>query len=344
MTSFATGRARTTIPQSSQTNRIPFTLENVFLQLDRLIDESSYTIEESASFVSYRIPFHFIIPTYVKHRTCAQLGNDTHANLPPTLGDSDIPYEKEFGGDMMPTSGQITYRIHASALLHTSTNRRNSLLKALKPLHVVPTKNGESTGTGMLNQAAFNKVQIKRGAFRKSAGEIHISSYSPMPIHLPMCSSLADKYGTTSIALDIEFASPRHSDFPPHLSTLSLKLVSHTSLGVPSSQLHSGLSTACFDRDHRCHFTDATNLPKMDVGSVQWRDISNVNNGPLYAARLIVPVVLPKTKVFVSDFESCVVSRSYSVDLSLSYRAAVSSFATSSIPLRVPVSIQRCVQ
>lgn len=338
------------VSQSSQTNRIPFALEDVFLQLDQPIDETHYTVKQiSPSTMVYEIPFLFTVPAGVKDRPCAQPGGKTHTALPPTLGDPRITRGKGMKNDMMPNSGQVSYQLNASALVYSSPSRRNSaMLTATEPLCVVPAGDRQTGDTSILCQNVSNKACVTRGTLRRAAGEMHIFSESPKPIQAPRRGSLSDEYGSTSVAVNIEFHPTADSDLPPYLDTLGSKLVSHTSLGVPPSQLHCGLSTACFDRVHRCHYTDATKLPKIDVRSLQWsRRVTNHHDHGMtrvyYAARVIVPIVLPKTKVFVSDFQSCVVSRSYSADLSLSYRATGTSFTTSSIYLQVPVSVEERV-
>jgi hypothetical protein len=58
-----------------------------------------------------------------------------------------------------------------------------------------------------------------------------------------------------------------------------------------------------------------------------------------YTTSVVVPVTLPQSKVFVPTFHSCLVSRTYSVEVSLSYDTVVAKALSPKISLRLPVQI-----
>ncbi|ETN46871.1 uncharacterized protein HMPREF1541_01060 [Cyphellophora europaea CBS 101466] len=66
---------------------------------------------------------------------------------------------------------------------------------------------------------------------------------------------------------------------------------------------------------------------------------------PFYTAQVLVPLALPtpqgnsKTKVFLPTFHSCIISRTYTLDLMLSYNTPGTSVSTPHITLKCPVQV-----
>ena len=66
---------------------------------------------------------------------------------------------------------------------------------------------------------------------------------------------------------------------------------------------------------------------------------------PFYTAQLLVPLALPspsssnKPKVFLPTFHSCIISRTYVLDLTLSYNTPGTSVSTPHITLKAPIQI-----
>ncbi|GAB1203599.1 hypothetical protein APSETT445_002235 [Aspergillus pseudonomiae] len=63
------------------------------------------------------------------------------------------------------------------------------------------------------------------------------------------------------------------------------------------------------------------------------------DRGTYYTAAVIVPITLPQTKAFVPTFHSCLISRTYALDLNLCYHTPNASLLTSRISLRLPIQI-----
>lgn len=66
---------------------------------------------------------------------------------------------------------------------------------------------------------------------------------------------------------------------------------------------------------------------------------------PFYTAQILVPLALPspqgssKPKIFLPTFHSCIISRSYILDLTLSYNTPGTSVSTPHITLKTPIQI-----
>lgn len=58
-----------------------------------------------------------------------------------------------------------------------------------------------------------------------------------------------------------------------------------------------------------------------------------------YTTSIIIPITIPNSKIFVPTFHSCLVSRTYSLDLSLTYHTAGMKILKPTISLCVPIQI-----
>ena len=62
------------------------------------------------------------------------------------------------------------------------------------------------------------------------------------------------------------------------------------------------------------------------------------NGGAYYVARILVPIELPANKAFVPTFHSCLISRTYSLGLSLSTNSAFGGNLDLKLPIQVAAS------
>jgi hypothetical protein len=58
-----------------------------------------------------------------------------------------------------------------------------------------------------------------------------------------------------------------------------------------------------------------------------------------YTASVVIPISLPNNKTFVPTFHTCLISRTYSLDLSLTYHTPGTNVLTPTISLRLPVQV-----
>jgi hypothetical protein len=68
-------------------------------------------------------------------------------------------------------------------------------------------------------------------------------------------------------------------------------------------------------------------------------DTTTADEGVYYTASVVVPIILPKKKAFVPTFQSCLIARIYSLDLSLSFHPVGKTVLTPTLSLRVPIQI-----
>jgi hypothetical protein len=198
---------------------------------------------------------------------------------------------------------------------------------------------------------------VKRGTLRGKMGRLVAATSQPKPIRLlpPNCEP-SDTVSTVA-TVNLRF-EPVGNEQPPPLGTMISKLRASTfysaspwddfpsSTGVPFGQIDRGL------------YTEAVPLSTMCVASAQWTKqtcdsrpnsatsssdslstgLSSTYAGDTYyTASLVIPVTLPKSKAFVPTFHSCLMSRTYSLELSLTYHTPATNIMTPTISLRVPI-------
>jgi hypothetical protein len=106
---------------------------------------------------------------------------------------------------------------------------------------------------------------------------------------------------------------------------------------------HDGSERASFsssDLSRRPSAWSTSSTSSIPEPSAQYRP-----GAPFYTASIVVPFALPSTstgtrpKVFVPTFHSCIISRTYCLELNISYRSPGASIAGSHVVLKTPIQI-----
>jgi hypothetical protein len=66
---------------------------------------------------------------------------------------------------------------------------------------------------------------------------------------------------------------------------------------------------------------------------------TSLSGDTYYTASVVIPISLPKNKTFVPTFHSCLISRTYSLDLSLTYHTPGANVLTPTVSLRLPIQV-----
>ncbi len=159
---------------------------------------------------------------------------------------------------------------------------------------------------------------------------------------------------------------------PPALGSIVSKLRAQTFFGsVPFRTLPSKSTVNAWDTQ-RGFYVHPVALSSRCISSVEWlkhdggesnatdlsrrrsnfSDLSSasMNNipepsstfrpgAPFYTAKVLVPMSLPRNRSFTPTFHSCSVSRTYTLDLNISYHTPGATVSTPSIQLRLPIQI-----
>jgi hypothetical protein len=341
----------------------------MFLKLRQPIEDIEYpTPRVLEGGRSYQFPFTFVVPDRLLPQVCTHTKKNAHVErshtmLPPTLGDPMLASNgKTLLDDMAPEMSQIAYIVRASVhQKQLAGNGVKSIAAVAKKVRIIPFVEEEPPveiiGSSFLCMS--KEKSVKRGTLRGKLGRLVASTSQPKPIQLlPLTCEPSDTVSTVA-TVNLRF-DPVRNEQPPPLGTMTSKLRASTfyssspwddfpfSTGVPYAQVGRGL------------YTESVPLSTMCVASAQWTKQSSSNDslrrdstqsssdasiGPsacfngetYYTASIVIPVTLPKSKAFVPTFHSCLMSRTYSLDLSLTYHTPATNIMTPTISLRLPV-------
>ncbi|KAJ5462171.1 hypothetical protein N7530_010376 [Penicillium desertorum] len=186
-------------------------------------------------------------------------------------------------------------------------------------------------------------------------GTLYVEALEPQPIHLSAAHHDEIKCSTTVLEMVLWFVSVNNE--PPPLRSVSKKVVAHTTArSVPFRPSPSAPVCQSGEATH----SSTVQLGDLDFSSVRWKEcpltdyfekISNeersevhartVTSTPkrLYRASVIVPISLPTSKTFVPTFESCLLSRSYVLGVTLLFGSIGKALKFPSVKLKVPLRI-----
>lgn len=210
-------------------------------------------------------------------------------------------------------------------------------------------------------------------------GRLVAETAQPKSLHLPHPSKRTSEPIATMATVNLRFDPASPEDVPPQLDSIVSKLKVYTFFGaapykaIPEvrkcdnwSSLHGiypetiSLSSRCLstvswvrhDGSERQSFSSSSELSRRpsaystsSTSSILEPSCAYQAGSPFYTAAILVPVALQnvsgsnRPKVLVPTFHSCIVSRTYALELNLSYRTPGASIAASHVVLKSPVQI-----
>ncbi|CAG8380456.1 unnamed protein product [Penicillium salamii] len=306
---------------------------------------------------SYRIPFGFVLPDKLPPRSCKHFTKskhieDSHRNLPATLGDRGCQAQTgEFFTDKVCVSYRIQVRISNPLVA-------NSVLSKTKCIRVIPRSAEEPPIETMGNKLylTYKKRALSNVPFCSRSGWLSIKALQPRSICLTDPKTTAhDSLGTTA-TVDLEFMGKQA---PPKLRTISSTLRVLTIYGATPWENHPNvMCSPSLGNGNREICRDDLPLSKTCIKSVKWekqktlsRDDERLRDGfhesdallqPFkYTSSIVFPITLPDKHNLVPTFHSCFVSRVYLVEIRLSYSQIGALHVPSCISLKVPLQITK---
>jgi hypothetical protein len=317
----------------------------------------------------YSFPFQFVIPEQLLPQVCThKRKNNTihqsHTMILPTLGDPMLAGNgRKLLDDMAPEMSQISYIIRVGVLKRSSTDQRQvkALANFAKKVRIIPTVE-EEPPIDVFDHPYYcthKEKSVKRGFSRGKLGRMVASCAQPKPIRLlPHSCDARDTVSTVAI-FQLLF-KPVGNELPPKLGSMTSKLKASTFYSAtPWEDFPCQSGAMPFSQGF---FNESVPLSTMCIGSAEWqkhstsgcerrdstestcsesstRPSSEFNSGIYYTASVVIPVSLPHSKTFVPTFHSCLMSRIYSLDLTLSYHTPGTNVLTPTISLRLPIQI-----
>ena len=324
----------------------------------------------------YTFPFTFNVPEGLLPQACSHPKDDTfpadgHLSLPPSLGDPlTATMGKSLMDDMAPDMGSIAYAIRCRVTSgRGASGKHKVLVEGLKKLRIIPAVQENpplSVRGGVDDDYKLRKEKsIKKGLFKGKLGRLVIQSTQPASLRLPPVRSQDSKPVSTMATVNVRFDPANDNSEPPHLNSLQAKLkVATFFASVPLSDIPmkaddfyyssvKGLYTENINLSSRClasqpwekHTSPASNgrrnTRSLAAVATSIPEPSSAYNGnTFYTACVVVPISLPQgNKVFVPSFNTCLMSRVYSLDLYMSINTPSAAITDPTLHLRLPIQV-----
>ncbi|KAG9243401.1 hypothetical protein BJ878DRAFT_423687 [Calycina marina] len=352
-------------PHSSKSRT---TALHTFLKLTMPVRESDYPqppVVEAGK--THTFPFNFAVPAQLLPHACNHTCStdhvhEAHLQLPPSMGkivDKDYVYD-----DMAPEMTKIKYAVKVRVIRQGDSDENEmTLAEAAKTLRVIP-RVAEAPPLSVTNEDDYvlsKTKSLRKGMFSGKLGKITVSSAQPRAIVLPAPSPERAAPKTTVATVDLRFDPHDAASDPPRLGGLTTKLKIASFFFVQTAEDFPTRSSMMFSMEAaRGVFKSTVPISSLCVEAVTWHkhtapfrrnsdwsscssDCSESGPGdaqkPYYTATILAPINLPMKKRFLPTFHSCIASRTYAIDMTLSIHTPGTGVPAYSVSLHVPVQI-----
>ena len=325
---------------------------------------------------TYQFPFNFKIPERLLPQTCTHVKDSDHLHnahlcLPPSLGDQTMASDgRSLRDDFAPQMSTIGYNIKAKIVdVRKDRGRTVILAESMKKIRMIPAVEEHPPlnveGGKNADYTLRKEKDIKKGLFQGKLGRLTIESNQPQGLRIPWIRSESECPVSTLATIKIRFDPAEECIQPPRLAQLVSKLkVATFYASAPFQSAPSQANIFQYDSQQGL-YVDHVTLSSRCVASVEWRShdpdhldrhdsvISTLSVDPselpgpseayagkkFYTTSIVVPVSLPKNKVWLPTFQSCLVSRIYCLDLNLSVRTPSPTVPAAFLHLKLPLQI-----
>lgn len=353
-------------PHSTKSRTTAF---HSFLKLTMPIRDSEYPQPRIADAGrTYSFSFNFAVPEQLlpqacTHKCSADHIHHAHLQLPPTLGGAMGATDYSVYDDMGPDMSKIKYVIKARVMRSKDSDEKEVVLaEEMKKVCVVPkVAEAPPMRTEFGDDYVLSKTKsLRKGMFSGKLGRITVSAAQPRAITLPSPSPSPTKLPATTMAtVDLRFDPHEASSEPPRLGGLTTKIKSVTFFSArPAQEFPTRASMSSSIESSRGVYKCTVPVSSRCVERVAWKkhtapqrrnsDSSTCSSDcsdsasderPYYTATILVPISLPSYKRWVPTFHSCIVSRVYAIDLTLTIHTPGTGVPASSVSLHLPVQI-----
>lgn len=319
----------------------------------------------------YTFGFTFVIPKHLSESVCKHALSDSsvrdaHIALLPSLGRSNLRGMEGVVEDMAHPKASVSYGIFVSVTQEDQWPNTKVLARESQGLRIIPTV-AEWSGPdvvrllrdGPKSRYCLRKEEaVKGGILRKRLGTLAAEAEVPNSVRLPSTVSLRDPCRATTMAtVKLRFDAAKGFDqAPPRLDKVTSKLTIRTDISSTPCTDFPQDADVLYDarKSRRNDFIELASLGLSGVewqaadarpgrlGSDQtWSSASSVSShhgkeAGIFETEIVVPISLPENKAFVPTFHSCYISRTYALNICVSYSGAGTS---GSVNLCLPLQV-----
>ncbi|BCR82737.1 arrestin (or S-antigen), N-terminal domain protein [Aspergillus chevalieri] len=362
------GTSRTTVERASVPGQSG--AHQTFLKLRQPIDHypSPRILQPGHTYV---FPFTFVVPDRLLPQACnhpKDHGHLEHAHtlLPPTLGDTMVTLrngKSALVDDLCPEMCRVAYFIRTAVLKKDGSGKRKVLGSGTQKVRITPVVEEQPPlnipDHEVDGYCVRKEKDLRRGWTRAKRGRLVVSTAQPKPL----VSNHGGEESVNSVAtLDLRFEPVTEDEAPPQLGTVWTKVTASTFYGAqPWRDFPAGIRASSWAQLGRGVYIESVPLSTRCVASASWTKHSRRDSfssssstssastastsassttGSYYTASVIIPITPPTSKTLVPTFHSCLLSRTYSLDLSISYHAPhTSRLLGSAVSLKVPIQV-----
>lgn len=320
----------------------------------------------------YRFPFTFILPTRLLPSTCQEYANeqihDLHLQLPPSLR-SACPSGRDCAGldDLTTNMAKVFYSIEVTLGRRKIDHRAREILVKERCVHIRPR--GEEQPPLLIERSDLDYCLSQEKTVRQSLlnriGRLSMETHQPRYVYAGSQIVGEDGDRTSFLVIGLRFSPSRAGVHLPRLEKLHIKLKATTFYSAKPVKQIPSVEQDRHDLTRR-QFSKTLSLAVHSLQQLQWveHDIRNklssgvcspqdslggsegfhcpsstkegvhyFHSGTYYTAQVEIPIEIPSGKMFVPTFHSCLVSRIYALELTLS------TTPITSLSLKVPLQI-----
>lgn len=353
-------------PTNSRTNAF-----HHFLRLTQPINDESLPASRVAEAGrTYKFPFHFVVPerllpqSCIHPKECEQVHNG-HLELPPSLGDPMLVTDgHSLLDDLAPDMTTISYAIKVRIVRRREEGGKPLILvDSAKKLRIIPATH-EQPPLNIIDRKDDDYIlrrekMLNKRMFRGKLGQLTMETSQSKSLNLSLPRSESSCSSTTMATVNLRFDPADDGSRPPRLGQLWNRIKVATFFGtLPMSDFPTMTGVGNYE-SQRGLFVKTLNLSSRCVTTVQWEQhtsshplaatsfssmssrepLSAYTGRIFYTARLLVPITLPTHKMFPPTFHSCLISRIYALDFSLSVHTPSATGLAQTMQLKVPLQI-----
>lgn len=256
---------------------------------------------------------------------------------------------------------RVAYFVRVAIIKKDGHGKRKAIGSGMQKVRVIPAVDEEPPlnvpDHEIDGYCTRKEKDLRRGWTRAKRGRLAVSTSQPKPI---VSNNGGDESVNSVATLDLRFDPAHDDEQPPRLGTVWTKLTASTFFSAqPWSDFPVGARASSWAQLGRGMYIETVPLSTRCVASASWTKHSKLSSSSsstsssstsslsssstcesYYTASVIIPITPPSTKTLVPTFHSCLISRIYSLDLSISYHTPnTSRLLGSAISLKVPIQV-----
>ncbi|RAK86393.1 hypothetical protein BO79DRAFT_153844 [Aspergillus costaricaensis CBS 115574] len=296
----------------------------------------------------YSFEFQFTVPDRLLPHICRHIKQNRHVSeahllLPPSMGKTRSRTHPASKDGLSPSSVETSYSICVSLFTPSKKGHPSHRLSSMtKPVWIIPTVYEQPPigHSDSLLYCVHREIVLKRGLWNGISGRLFASALQPNSLSSSATGLGMERKFEAMASLELEFFSHALQK-PPELKSMAAKLVAIT---FHSSRQWEDFPDASFGEDHfgledRNVYRRSINLSEVCLKSQKWAKSTGDLSSNCYKTVVQIPITSPRDRLLTPTFHSCLVSRIYLIELSLSYYIPGAVALTSSLNLRVPIQV-----